>query len=90
MTKLLVSDNNPKGYSLEDIFIQVRADMIARCTKIIDDTRPEAIHVLDNNVKIMSLLGEAISLAEDSTQTLHKAFGPSTTADGGEPRIGVA
>ncbi len=90
MTKLLVSETNLDGYRLEDIFTAIRADMIARCTKLTSDTRSEATRVLDNNVKIMSLLGDAIALAEDSTQTLHKAFGPSKSADGGKPRIGVA
>lgn len=90
MTKFLISDENPQGYRLEDIFLAIRRDMITRCTKITDDTRPEANHVLANNVKIMSLLGEAIALSEDSTRTLDKAFGPSKSAEGGDPRIGVA
>ncbi len=90
MTKLLVSDTKPDGYRLEDLLTVIRQDMIIRCTKIAEDTRAEASHVLDNNVKIMSLLGEAIGLSEDSTRTLDKAFGPSTSAKGGEPRIGVA
>ena len=90
MTKLLVSDSNLDGYRLEDIFMAIRADMIARCTKLTADTRPEASHVLDNNVKIMSILGQAIGLAEESTRSLDKAFGPSTSAHGGKPRIGVA
>lgn len=90
MTQLLVSEANLDGYRLEDIFMAIRVDMIARCTKLTADTRAEASHVLNNNVKIMSLLGEAIGLAEDSTHTLDKAFGPSTSAKGGKPRIGVA
>jgi len=46
--------------------------------------------VLRNNTKILDLLGEAIDLATDSTQTLDKAFGPSQAAKGGPPRIGDA
>lgn len=90
MTKFLISESNPDGESLEDIFIAIRSDIILRCAKITDDTRAEAMHVLNNNVSIMNLLSQAISLAEDSTHTLNKAFGPSKTAAGGEPRIGVA
>ncbi len=90
MTKFLISDANPEGERLEDMFVAIRRDMIIRCAKIADDPRAEARHVLDNNVKIMNLLTEAIALAEDSTRTLDKSFGPSVTADGGEPRIGVA
>ncbi|MHA1566200.1 MAG: histidine kinase [Alphaproteobacteria bacterium] len=90
MTKFLVSEANPEGERLEDIFVAIRRDMIIRCAKISDDSRAEAMHVLNNNVAIMNLLSQAISLAEDSTHTLDKAFGPSKSAQGGEPRIGVA
>lgn len=90
MTKFLISEANPEGERLEDIFVAIRRDMIIRCSKIADDNRAEAKHVLDNNVKIMNLLTQAIALAEDSTHTLDKSFGPSVTAGGGEPRIGVA
>ncbi len=90
MTHFLTSDTNPDGLKLEDLLIAIRKDIITRCTKITDDQRPEARHVLENNVRILTLLTEAIGLAEDSTQTLDKAFGPSVRADGGPPRIGTA
>lgn len=90
MTKYLVSEEKPDGCLLEALLIEIRQDILTRCSKIIDDTRPEANHVMTNNVRIMGLIGEAIALAEDSTRTLDKAFGPSQRAKGGEPRIGVA
>ena len=90
MTKFLISETNPDGERLEDILVAIRGDIIIRCAKITEDTRAEAMHVLSNNVTIMNLLSQAICLAEDSTNTLNKAFGPSTSAQGGEPRIGVA
>jgi hypothetical protein len=90
MTKFLISETNKDGCKLEEILMDVRKDMIFRCEKVVDDHRTEALHVLDNNMKILGLLSEAIKLASDSTDTLNRAFGPSTSAKGGEPRIGVS
>lgn len=89
MTHFLISESNPDGYKLEDILAAIRKDIIIRCTKIVDDARPEAMHVLDNNMQILVLLTQARALAEDSTRTLDKAFGPTRSVEGGEPRIGV-
>ena len=88
MTRFLISKENPEGHKLEDILRAIRKDILIRCTKIVDDQRTEARHVLDNNTKILNLLGDAIHLAEDSTATLDKAFGPSAAVEGGPPRIG--
>ncbi|MFB3135169.1 MAG: hypothetical protein ACE1Y3_05495 [Rhodospirillales bacterium] len=90
MTRFLISKENPEGYKLEDILRALRKDILIRCTKIVDDQRTEAAHVLDNNMKILNVLSDAIHLAEDSTTTLDKAFGPSAAAEGGPPRIGDA
>jgi len=87
MTHFLVTDDNPKGYRLEDILMLVRKDMLTRALRIADDRRPEALHVMQNNMQILQLLSEAIALAEDSTKVLDKAFGSS--AKGGPPRIGT-
>lgn len=89
MTRFLVSDENPAGLRLEDILHAIRMDMITRCTKIMNDPKDEARHVLNNNMKILTLLSDAISLAEDSSRVLDKAFGPSNAAKGGPPRIGT-
>ena len=86
MTHFLVSDANPNGSKLEDILMIIRSDVLTRCTKITDDRRPEAQHVLGNNIKILDYLSEAIKLADDSSHVLDKAFGPG--AKGGPPRIG--
>ena len=85
MTHFLMSDVNPDGMKLEDILVAIRRDILYRCTKIMEDSRPEAKHVLENNIEIMSLISEAINLAEDSTHTLDKSFG--TRGEDG-PRIG--
>lgn len=87
MTHFLVTDDRPDGYRLEDILGLIRKDMLTRALKITDDKRPEAHHVMRNNMKILSLITEAITLAEDSTRVLDKAFG--NNAKGGPPRIGT-
>lgn len=86
MTHFLVSDTNPDGSKLEDILRVIRNDILIRCTKIGDDTRAEAQHVLNNNVKILDLISQAISLADDSSHVLNKSFGAGVK--GGPPRIG--
>ncbi len=89
MTRFLISEENPKGSRLEDILTAIRRDVIVRCGKIVDDSQPEARQVLDNNMRILGLLSEAIGIAEDSTRVLDKAFGRSRAVSGGPPRIGV-
>ena len=49
-----------------------------------------AHQVMANNMRILELITEAISLADDSTRVLDKAFGPSLANEGGKPRIGHA
>lgn len=88
MTRFLRSDKHPEGYKLEDLLMHLRADVIHRCEAITGDHRPEALHVMSNNLKILLKVSEAIDLALDSTRMLDKAFGPSQAAHGGPPRIG--
>lgn len=88
MTHFLVTEEKPDGYRLEDILGLVRKDMLTRALKISDDKRPEAQQVMQNNMKILGLISDAITLAEESTRILDKAFGSS--AKGGPPRIGKA
>lgn len=85
MTHFLSSDKNPQGYKLEEVLKRVRKDILYRATKIMDDEKPEAQHVLGNNMEILNLLTKAISLAEESTQVLNRSFG---TSKPGAPRIG--
>ncbi|MBO6824802.1 MAG: hypothetical protein JJ879_01265 [Sneathiella sp.] len=89
MTHFLVTEEHPEGQRLEDVLQKVRADILHRCTKITEDIRPEAQQVLENNMRVLNLLTDAINLAQDSTRILDKAFGPSQAAKGGPPRIGV-
>ncbi len=86
MTHFLVTEENPSGHRLEDILMIIRKDILIRATKIADDRRPEALHVMKNNMRILDLISDAIALAEDSSRVLDKAFG--NAAKGGPPRIG--
>ena len=70
MTKLLVSDTNPKGHTTEAVLGVIRQDIITRLYRHAGDPGKEARQVLDNNVRILQLLGEAIALAEQNTRTL--------------------
>lgn len=88
VTHFLRSEKNPAGHKLEDLLMQLRADILHRCDIIAADTRPEALHVMANNVKVLGHLTEAINAAMDSTRVLDRAFGPSQAAQGGPPRIG--
>ena len=86
MSLFLVTEENPEGYKLEEILAAIRKEIILRATKILDDNRPEARHVLDNNVKILQLLSESINIAEESSRMLDQSFGPRQP---GQPRIGT-
>ncbi len=86
MTHFLSSDQNQEGHKLEDVLKKVRNDIIYRATKIMDDPKPEAEQVLNNNIEILGLLKESILLAENSTEILNRSFG---TSKSGSPRIGT-
>ncbi len=86
MTHFLTNEENPDGYKLEGILSMIRQDLIKRLGKISHDTKPEAQRVLENNIKILSLLTECIDIAKGSTELLDRSFGPSAP---GQPRIGV-
>lgn len=70
MTKILVSEQNPKGYTTEMVLGIIRQDIISRLQKYAGDPRKEARQVLENNIRILQLLGEAMTLAESNTRTL--------------------
>ena len=76
MPRFLIHDDNPDGHKLEEILTAIRNEVIHRATKIMDDKRPEARTVLNNNITILSLLDQSIALAEDNVRVLDKSFGP--------------
>ena len=85
MSHFLVTDEHPNGHKLETLLELLRRDLIHRMQAIADDSRPEARHVLDNDIRIVDHLTRCIELAQDSTRTLKKSFGPSHQ---GSHRIG--
>ncbi len=66
MTKILISPDNPKGLNLEVLLEQVRGDLMERCAYIVDDSRPDAVVLLRNNIEIMDLLGQCLERAHES------------------------
>ncbi len=90
MTRFLQSEDNPSGFKLEEILSALRADVLKRCVRISSDDRPEALHVMANNIKVLELLTQAIELAHDNTKTLDRSLGRPRASDRGAPRIGVA
>jgi len=85
MTHFLVTEDNPNGSKLEDVLRTVRADIVRRQVKIIDDESIVAQKVIKNNILILGMLTECIALADDSTKSLDQAYGKS----GASPRIGT-
>lgn len=86
MTHFLANDQQPEGCKMEDLLKALRSDLVRRMGKIVDDDRPEAKHVFENDCKILAHLLASVALAEDSSRLLLKAFGPSKR---GFPRIGL-
>ena len=84
-TKLLIKTENPNGWRLEDILSEIQNDIVRRTQKIIDDPRPDARAVLNNNIGIMSLLSKCVERSEESTRILN-SLGHHQD---GQPRIGV-
>lgn len=70
MTRLLISDSNPKGIRTEEACRTLIADILARIGDLPNDTSPQAQKVLKNNIMIMDLLSEAAELAEINSNTL--------------------
>jgi hypothetical protein len=84
-TTFLLTPENPEGWRLEDLLSEVQNDIIRRTQKIIDDSRPDARSVLDNNINILSMLSKCVEHAQDSSRILD-SLGPHQD---GQPRIGV-
>jgi hypothetical protein len=85
-TTFLVTTENPDGWTLEDILTEIQNDIVKRSQKIVDDKRPEARQVLNNNIEILGHLSASIAKANESTALLKRSFGPH---EPGNPRIGV-
>jgi hypothetical protein len=71
MTKNLNSEYFSKDHNLESLTVAMRKGIIARCEKIDELPRKEALHILKNNMKIAFLLEELIELTQDSAEALN-------------------
>ena len=67
MTHFLSSDQNPEGHKLEEVLRKVRNDIIYRATKIMEDVKPEAQHVLNNNLEILEQFLNRIKLEGEAS-----------------------
>ena len=86
MTKLLISSKNQEGYCLEDVLRVIRTDILERCLPMSEDSRQEAQHVVANNMRILTLISEAIEIAEESTEVLSRVYGGTQAAKGKPPK----
>ena len=86
MSGFLSSEQKPEGHSLEEVLLQLRKELIVQTTKIVEDDRPQAQEVLENDIKILALLTECLHIAEASSKLLKHSFGPHVD---GQPRIGT-
>ncbi|QJE73818.1 histidine kinase [Aerophototrophica crusticola] len=70
MTRILLSSANPSGKRTEEILSEIRSDLLVRMVGYGQDPRREMRAILDNNVRILGLLTEAIRLAEENSRVL--------------------
>ncbi|MBT3702128.1 MAG: histidine kinase [Alphaproteobacteria bacterium] len=87
MTKFLLSADNPKGWKLEDLLLQLQNDIVTKMARISADQRPEARIVFQNNIDIISMISECHRKAVESQKIL-ESLGPSPGSTGA-PRIGT-
>jgi len=86
MTKFLLSADNPKGWKLEDLLIELQNDIVKRMARISADQRAEARVVFQNNIDIISMISECHKKAVESQKILDSLGPPPGTS--GAPRIG--
>jgi len=77
MTKLLVSKDNPDGYTLESVFRMIRGDILKRCNEMQEDHNPEIQEVMANNMYILGLMEQIIAHAEASSAVMRRKYGKS-------------
>jgi hypothetical protein len=83
---VLMSPDNPNGWKLEDLLLQLTVEITGKNLKIENDHRSEAIVVHNNNNRIIEMLRDCYRLQTNSMETLAK-IGPNQ-GPLGKPRIG--
>lgn len=68
---VLMSQTSPDGWKLEDLLATLIVEVVQKCLKIKDDTRPVARQVFRNNQQIIGLLCQAEALQRDSYDKLN-------------------
>ena len=86
MPRLLMSADNPNGWTLEDFLSTLRSEIDAKTAKLVDDPCPTAQLIVNNNREIVSLLAKAEALQLLSLRELGK-IGPDQ-GPLGTPRLG--
>jgi hypothetical protein len=84
---VLMSPENPEGWTLEELTVQLIAEIYGKIVKIQDDERQEAKLVTANNHRIIGYLREIRELQGLSMEALAN-LGPNQ-GPLGKPRIGV-
>lgn len=75
MTKLLISRENPTGYTLEQVIRLIRNDVLQRCLDMSEDPHPDVQEVISNNMHILALMEQIIAHAEGSSEVLKRRYG---------------
>ena len=86
-TPVLMSAENPSGWKLEDLLLQLILEIGEKSQRIAGDKRSEAKLVRENNNTIVAHLAEAAAAQLHSMETL-KVLGPDQ-GPRGTPRIGA-
>ena len=69
---LLMTEENPNGWKLEDLLDKVHNELNAKSQKILSSGHKEAKKVADNNKKVIQLLDYAKAIQEDTVERLAK------------------
>lgn len=83
---VLMTPDNPTGWKLEDLVAQLKVEILAKCDRIKDDSRPQAMRVMLNNASIIALL-DKIRVIQRGSLALLDQLGPDN-GPLGAPRIG--
>lgn len=87
MTKILMSAETPNGFKLEELLLDVIADLRTKNRKLAGDTSDISRIIVENNHGAINHLVEALNLQRDTLARLDE-IGPDQ-GPRGKPRIGV-
>lgn len=85
-TPVLMSKENPTGWKLEDLLVQLQKELMLKTLNIVSDSSPTALLVRSNNINIIDFINKAEVLQRDSYSQL--AMLRPDDGPMGKPRIG--